>query len=43
MSLSLDQVFEKAKEQEVALVFDDPIYYLVLNTETNSFTENFID
>ena len=33
--LTLKEVFEKAGDQKVALVHDDPIYYMVLNTKLN--------
>ena len=41
MSLTLKQVFEKV-DQDVGLVFDDPIFYLVFNNGSNTFTDKTI-
>jgi hypothetical protein len=42
MSLTLSQVFAQAKD-DISLVFDNPIYYLVLNKDDNKFTDKTIE
>jgi len=42
MSLTISQVFAQAKD-DVSLVFDNPIYYLVLNKDDNTFTDKTIE
>ena len=41
--LTLSKVFKKAGNQEVALVQDGSIYYMVLNTKYNLITYETID
>ena len=41
MSLSLQEVFSKV-DQDVGLVFDEPIFYLVFNNKSNTFTDKTI-
>ena len=42
MPLSLQEVFAKAGKEELALVQDGNIYYVVLNTKVNVMTPHFI-
>ena len=44
--LSLKQLFEKINAQEdpsIGLIKDDPIFYLVLNKDENTFTNGVLD
>ena len=43
MSLSLSEVFVKASSEQVALVKDGPIFYMVLNTDFNTIDFNFLE
>ena len=48
MSLSIEQVFDRAnatrdEETRIAYVFDDPIHYVVLTKEDNTFTIPFLN
>lgn len=42
MVLTLKEVFAKAGDEQVALIQDGPIFYLVLNTKMNMYDPNFI-
>lgn len=42
MPMKLQEVFQAAGKEELALVKDGPIYYIVLNTKLNLITPHFL-
>ena len=37
MNLTLDQVFEKVRNQDIGYVFDAPFHYIVMTRSDNTF------